>query len=46
MLLDAYPSPTPTTRYVGVWRKTLFLFHESYYYSSYLLRRTLGLRIP
>jgi uncharacterized SAM-binding protein YcdF (DUF218 family) len=38
--LEAYPSPTPTTRYQG-WRSQLgSLAHETYYYMGYLLRRT------
>ncbi|MBI5927905.1 MAG: YdcF family protein [Chloroflexi bacterium] len=35
--LDAYPSPTPTTRY-RTWRsKSSFLIRETYFYSRYLL---------
>jgi uncharacterized SAM-binding protein YcdF (DUF218 family) len=38
--LEAYPSPTPTTRYQG-WKSQLgSLAHETYYYIGYLLRRT------
>jgi uncharacterized SAM-binding protein YcdF (DUF218 family) len=38
--LEAYPSPTPTTRYQG-WRSQVgSLAHETYYYTGYLLRRT------
>jgi uncharacterized SAM-binding protein YcdF (DUF218 family) len=38
--LEAYPSPTPTTRYQG-WRSQLgSLAHETYYYIGYLVRRT------
>jgi len=38
--LEAYPSPTLTTRYQG-WRSQLgSLAHETYYYIGYLLRRT------
>jgi uncharacterized SAM-binding protein YcdF (DUF218 family) len=38
--LEAYPSPTPTTRYQG-WRSQLgSLAHETYYYIGYLLQRT------
>ena len=38
--LEAYPSPTPTTRYQG-WRSQFgSLAHETYYYMGYLLRRT------
>jgi uncharacterized SAM-binding protein YcdF (DUF218 family) len=37
--LEAYPSPTPTTRYQG-WRSQIgSLAHETYYYIGYLLRR-------
>ena len=37
--LEAYPSPTPTTRYQG-WRAQLgSLAHETYYYLGYLARR-------
>ena len=36
--LEAYPSPTPTTRYQG-WRSQLeSLTHETYYYIGYLAR--------
>ena len=35
--LDAYPSPTPTTRYQG-WRSQMgSLAHETYYYIGYLV---------
>ena len=35
--LDAYPSPTPTTRYQG-WRSQIgALAHETYYYIGYLV---------
>jgi uncharacterized SAM-binding protein YcdF (DUF218 family) len=37
--LEAYPSPTPTTRYQG-WRSQMgSLAHETYYYMGYLMRR-------
>jgi uncharacterized SAM-binding protein YcdF (DUF218 family) len=37
--LDAYPSPTPTTRYKG-WRSQLeSLAHETYYYIGYLAKK-------
>jgi uncharacterized SAM-binding protein YcdF (DUF218 family) len=37
--LDAYPSPTPTTRYRG-WRSQFeSLAHETYYYLGYLARK-------
>ena len=39
MGLDAYSSPTPTSRYRS-WRTQLrFLLREVYFYSTYLLRR-------
>jgi uncharacterized SAM-binding protein YcdF (DUF218 family) len=37
--IDAYPSPTPTTRYVSAGKKQEFLLRELYYYASYLLAR-------
>jgi uncharacterized SAM-binding protein YcdF (DUF218 family) len=40
--LDAYPSPTPTTRYTGLQAKAGFLLREVYFYSVYLLRRAVG----
>ena len=37
--IDAYPSPTPTSRY-RTWKSKLrFLIRETYFYASYLLRR-------
>jgi len=37
--LEAYPSPTPTTRYQG-WKSRLgSLVHETYYYFGYLARK-------
>lgn len=37
--LEAYPSPTPTSRYQG-WRSQLdSLVHETYYYFGYLARK-------
>ena len=37
--LDAWPSPTPTTRYRS-WRKQLpFLLYETYHYAGYLVNR-------
>ncbi len=39
--LDAYPSPTPTTRYVGTASRTRFLLRETYYYARFLLRHRL-----
>jgi uncharacterized SAM-binding protein YcdF (DUF218 family) len=39
MGMEAYPSPTPTTRYQG-WRSQMgSLAHETYYYIGYLMRR-------
>jgi uncharacterized SAM-binding protein YcdF (DUF218 family) len=38
--LDAYPSPTPTTRYQGRGTQLGLLAHETYYYIGYLFRRT------
>jgi uncharacterized SAM-binding protein YcdF (DUF218 family) len=37
--LDAYPSPTPTSRYETWKTKSGFLLREGYFYASYLLRR-------
>ncbi|MGH9882486.1 MAG: YdcF family protein, partial [Pyrinomonadaceae bacterium] len=37
--LDAYPSPTPTTRYQGWRTQVASLAHETYYYVGYLVRR-------
>lgn len=38
--LDAYPSPTPTSRY-RTWKSKLgFLLRETYFYACYLLRRS------
>ena len=37
--LEAYPSPTPTTRYQG-WKSQMgSLVHETYYYFGYLVRK-------
>jgi uncharacterized SAM-binding protein YcdF (DUF218 family) len=38
MGMEAYPSPTPTTRYRTFSAKAGFLFHETYYYAGYLLQ--------
>jgi uncharacterized SAM-binding protein YcdF (DUF218 family) len=39
--LEAYPSPTPTTRYQG-WKSQMgSLVHETYYYFGYLVRKVL-----
>ena len=37
--LEAYPSPTPTTRYQGWQSQMVSLAHETYYYLGYLMRR-------
>ena len=37
--INAYPSPTPTTRYQGIRSQALLLAYETYYYIGYLLRR-------
>ena len=37
--LDAYPSPTPTTRYQSKAAQVGLLAHETYYYIGYLIRR-------
>ena len=37
--LDAYPSPTTTTRYQGAAKQLGLLAHETYYYIGYLIRR-------
>ncbi len=39
--LEAYPSPTPTTRYQSPTNQIQLLAHETYYYIGYLFRRTL-----
>ena len=42
--LEAYPSPTPTTRYQG-WRSQLeSLAHETYYYVGYLAGKAVYLK--
>jgi len=38
--MDAYPSPTPSSRYKGVRSQLGLLAHETYFYMGYLLRRT------
>jgi len=38
--LDAYPSPTPTTRYQSGGKQLGLLAHETYYYIGYLIRRS------
>ena len=42
--LNAYSSPTPTTRYVGFQAKLLFLLREVYFFGSYLFERPFILR--
>jgi uncharacterized SAM-binding protein YcdF (DUF218 family) len=37
--LNAYPSPTPTSRYVGLSSQLDFLWGEVRYYATYLVRR-------
>jgi uncharacterized SAM-binding protein YcdF (DUF218 family) len=44
MGLEAYPSPTPTTRYHSVRSQLSLLAHETYYYIGYLIRRPLKKR--
>lgn len=39
MEMEAYPSPTPTTRYQSVKSQVGLLAHETYYYIGYLLSR-------
>jgi uncharacterized SAM-binding protein YcdF (DUF218 family) len=42
--IDAYLSPTPTTRYVGVMSRGGFLMRETYFYGRYLLLRLFQLK--
>ncbi|MBI1882232.1 MAG: YdcF family protein [Chloroflexi bacterium] len=37
--MDAYPAPTPTTRYQSFSSQLSFLIRETYYYIAYLIRR-------
>lgn len=37
--LQAYPSPTPSTRYQSMSSQVQLLMHETYYYMGYLIRR-------
>ena len=37
--LDAYPAPTPTTKYQSATKQIGLLAHETYYYIGYLFRR-------
>jgi uncharacterized SAM-binding protein YcdF (DUF218 family) len=39
--LEAYPSPTPSTRYQSLGSQLQLLMHETYYYMGYLIRRPL-----
>jgi len=39
--LEAYPSPTPSTRYQSLGSQFQLLMHETYYYMGYLIRRPL-----
>lgn len=44
--LDAYPSPTPTTRYQG-WRSQIeSLAHETYYYTGYWAWKVFNYELP
>jgi uncharacterized SAM-binding protein YcdF (DUF218 family) len=38
--IDAYPSPTPTSRYIGIASRSRFVAREVYFYARYLLQRT------
>jgi hypothetical protein len=40
--MEAYPSPTPTTRYQSVKSQAGLLAHETFYYIGYLLSRPFG----
>ena len=42
--LDAYPSPTPTTRYRSWWSKSGFLVRETGWYAGYVLLQVLELQ--
>ena len=44
--LDAYPSPTLTTRYQGGAKQLGLLAHETYYYIGYLIRRPFINQLP
>ncbi len=44
--LDAYSSPTPTSRYVSLQSKLEFLWGEMRYYATYLVRRPFMDRSP
>ena len=38
--IDAYPSPTPTSRYTGLASRGRFAAREVYFYAQYLMYRT------
>lgn len=40
--IDAHPSPTPTSRYIGFATRSKFAAREVYFYARYLLYRTFG----
>lgn len=40
--IRAFPSPTPTTRYVSFASQTKFLFRETWFYAQYLLLQRLS----
>jgi uncharacterized SAM-binding protein YcdF (DUF218 family) len=42
--INAYPSPTPTTRYTGLRSRIDFLRRETYYYALYLCQRPFNSR--
>ena len=42
--IEAYPSPTQTSRYKTLSSQIGFLAYETYYYTGYLLGRSLGVR--
>ena len=44
MGLEAYPSPTPTTRYQSLKSQVGLLAYETFYYIGYLLSRPFGTR--
>lgn len=41
--IDAHPSPTPTSRYVGWSSRGKFLAREVYFHARYLLERSVGI---
>jgi uncharacterized SAM-binding protein YcdF (DUF218 family) len=40
--IDAFPSPTPTSRYSGLASRSRFVAREVYFYARYLIYRTLA----